>query len=258
MTLEAVTFDRMPVTAADDALINTNGLTLDRIVSGYRSELAYNYSGLTATINPGAAVIQGRLVKINAPMRLTLPANSKGYIVIEIDTGKINTSTGTPGTPDYKPVNNQVSLKWVSDIVQQDINDSGSIYMFPIVEFTTNASNTTLIEYKQPHGGSTSRGSYIRYPDGTLICYIGNIECTTSCTIQAGSVYRTASQAWVFPVSFKYVPAVTSSISGNLGYGWSGLGDAANGNTQASFVAYSPTSSSAKPKLALIAIGRWK
>ncbi|MFT8813209.1 hypothetical protein [Oenococcus sp.] len=102
-------------------------------------------NGLVATIDTGQAIIQGALVEITEEETLTLPANAAGKICIVVDLTKTNTFVGTAGDNDYAPTINQIYLAAVtSALTQDDLNNGGFIYEFPIATFSTTASSATI------------------------------------------------------------------------------------------------------------------
>lgn len=144
MTITGTTFDRMRVTPDKDALLYYSlNQGINRVIKGYKNNLELVVSGLNVSVNTGAAVIKGRLVEVTELHKLTVPANTSGYIVLTIDLTQQNSSTGTPGNSDYLPVNNQVSVQVVDKLVQQDLLNDGLIYMFPLASYTSNGTTVT-------------------------------------------------------------------------------------------------------------------
>ena len=144
MTIEGITFDLMKVTPADDALIYQS-VYGDRILNN-SEKMNVTATGLNVYVAPGNAVVQGRLIKITSPERLSIPANSSGWICLTIDLTQVNSFTGTPGSTNYKPVNNQVRLEIVNKLVQQDLMTTGKLYTFPIASYSSNASTTYVVD----------------------------------------------------------------------------------------------------------------
>ena len=151
MTVTGPTFDRMRVTPKDDALFyNMMMQGINRCIRGYKKNLNLVVSGLNVNIDTGAAIIYGRMVEVTELHRLTVPANTSGYIVLTIDLTQENTSTGTPGNSDYLPINNQVSAQVVDKLVQQNLMNDGLIYMYPLASYKstgTSVSITNMREY---------------------------------------------------------------------------------------------------------------
>ncbi len=144
MAIIAPTFDFMKVAPGDDAHLynyfaNGNGIDPD-----WGSRFKVTASGLDATVQTGMAMVQGRMIKNTSNLVIPLPANSSGSIVITVDLTVTNTFSGTPGDDNYKPVNNQVRIERVASLVQQDLLNGGSIYMFELATYTSNGSVATV------------------------------------------------------------------------------------------------------------------
>lgn len=199
------TFDKMRVTPAADSLMYHHlDMKRDKWIQGYKGNITPRASGLNVIIDTGAAIIKGRLVEILEPITLSIPANTMGFIVIEIDLTKTNTATGTPGSADYTPVNNQVTLKYVDAMVQQDITNGGQIYQYPIAGYSSNGSSVTLYNaetnryrLKQAPGGNWK--SY--YDDRDLLIWdLGNVAVCTGYITRAKSVSgTTVTDAFLYP-----------------------------------------------------------
>lgn len=140
------TFDRMRITPDKDALVYKSlaGGQYNYIINNYKNNMWITAQNLTVTVDTGAAIIKGRMVEILEPMTMTVPANWTGFLVITIDLTKTNTSTGTPGNADYLPVNNQVYLQLVNNLVMQDINNGGQIYQFALCGIKSTGSAVAL------------------------------------------------------------------------------------------------------------------
>lgn len=146
MAITGSTFDRMRVTPINDSRTYYGAYSRNIIVRNVYGGDGFNRTtnGLEVTINPGVAMIMGRQVELTDAITLAVPANSKGYLVITIDLSKENTSTGTPGQPDYSPVNNQVSMRVVTTLTQQDLTDGGQVYDFPLYSYVSTGSAVTI------------------------------------------------------------------------------------------------------------------
>lgn len=143
--LQGFQFDKMQAYPTTDASLFSY-LAGDRsfIIPNRGNELNVTTSELNITVDTGEALILGRQIKITEPMVLTIGANQNGYLVIEIDLSKANTSTGTPGQPDYDPINNQLSLKFVNNLTQDNINDGGLIYQFNLGTVSSTSNSITF------------------------------------------------------------------------------------------------------------------
>lgn len=142
MTLQGYQFDKAKVTPEADAqLYSYLAQSSDnKVISG----LTATATGLNVYVSSGKALVQGRLVDNGQQMQLTAQANKTGYVCITIDLTQDNTSTGTPGTSGYLPVNNQLRLELVDLLNQQDLNSGGLIYTFPIYSYISTGATVTL------------------------------------------------------------------------------------------------------------------
>ena len=142
MTLQGYQFDKAKVTPEADAQLYSylaQGSD-NKVISG----LTATATGLNVYVASGKALVQGRLVEVTQQHQLTAQANKTGYICITIDLTQNNTSTGTPGTSGYLPVNNQLRLELVSVLNQQYLNSGGLIYTFPLYSYVSTGATVTL------------------------------------------------------------------------------------------------------------------
>ncbi|QIW57904.1 hypothetical protein GU334_02745 [Lactococcus raffinolactis] len=147
MTLQGYQFDKAKVTPEADAqLYSYLAQSSDnKVISG----LTVTATGLNVYVASGKALVQGRLIENTQQMQLTAQANKTGYVCITIDLTQTNTSTGTPGTSSYIPVNNQLRLELVETLIQQDLNTGGGlIYTFPLYSYVSTGTSITLIKNK--------------------------------------------------------------------------------------------------------------
>jgi len=99
----------------------------------------------------------------------------------------------------------------------------------------------------------TNRGQYIRYADGTQICWSYNAGDLASSS-SSGNVFRTTTEVtWTFPVAFIEAPVVT--VSTDIASRWGAVG--AVTSTTVDFRQYSATSVTATVATKLMAVGRW-
>ncbi|WP_312185034.1 hypothetical protein [Pseudolactococcus raffinolactis] len=142
MTLQGYQFDKAKVTPEADAqLYSYLAQSSDnKVISG----LTATTTGLNVYVAAGKALVQGRLIENGQQMQLTAQANKTGYVCITIDLTQDNTSTGTPGTSNYAPVNNQLRLELVDTLNQQNLNSGGLIYTFPLYSYVSTGATLTL------------------------------------------------------------------------------------------------------------------
>lgn len=147
MTIQGYQFDKMKVTPESDAALFSylaQGLD-NKVFKGMTATV----SGLNVYIETGKALVQGRFVEVTQQHQLSAQANTSGYVVITIDLTQSNTATGTPGTGNYLPINNQLRLELVETLNQQDLSAGGVIYTLPIYTYSSTGTSATLTKYKQ-------------------------------------------------------------------------------------------------------------
>ena len=142
MTLQGYQFDKAKVTPEADAQLYSYlaKASDNKVISG----LTVTATGLNVYVAAGKALVQGRLVEVTQQHQLTAQANKTGYVCITIDLTQNNTSTGTPGTSGYLPVNNQLRLELVDVLNQQYLNSGGLIYTFPLYSYVSTGATVTL------------------------------------------------------------------------------------------------------------------
>lgn len=98
---------------------------------------------------------------------------------------------------------------------------------------------------------SNANGSYVKFSDGTLICW-GSKSVTTASG--SGTFPYSGVATWTFPYAFSSVPVVTSSIEKAATY-WN---TTVTSITTSSCSVYGAGNTTATVTLHCIAIGRWK
>lgn len=99
----------------------------------------------------------------------------------------------------------------------------------------------------------TNRGQYIRYADGTQICWSYNAGDLASSSA-SGNVFRTTTEVtWTFPVAFIEAPVVT--VSTDIASRWGAVG--AVTSTTVDFRQYSAVTTAATVATKIVAVGRW-
>lgn len=107
-----------------------------------------------------------------------------------------------------------------------------------------------IIEY-----GSNANGEYIKYADGTMICWadISSGSLAISTAFLGG--FRSDGQTWTFPAEFSDTPKVSISPTSLTAFG---VAPASRITTSATFVYTAVTSQGSSARSATaIAIGRW-
>ena len=103
--------------------------------------------------------------------------------------------------------------------------------------------------------GSNSNGTWVKYPDGTMICYA---EYTATISSSYGGTYYAGG--WHFPLAFIEIPVVLFSAK-TYPYGLVALEDfsaSVTGNFTIQSVSTTPTLNSSTITFSMCAIGRWK
>lgn len=116
-----------------------------------------------------------------------------------------------------------------------------------------------LDDYIITLSASNSNGWYIQFGEGTQICG-HTMEADSAIDTAFGSVFSTESTTWAFPTSFAsgtkpFVSAFTVETAGTT---WAGLGSSVVSENTMSFKVFRGSSTTAIPKVGLLAIGRWK
>lgn len=143
MSLRGYQFDKCLVDARADASLYSNlNSNWNYVLPNRGNRMEITSNGLNITVDTGQVLIMGRLVEITEPMTIPIPPNSTGYVVIEVDLNKINTSTGTGDS--YQVINNQLSLKFVNTIIANDLNNGGTLHQQALCSVTSTATNATF------------------------------------------------------------------------------------------------------------------
>lgn len=106
--------------------------------------------------------------------------------------------------------------------------------------------------------GSNSNGSWIKYSDGTMICY-QSFTCNVNYSTKYGSGYyaEITDEIKSFPVSFIETPKVSIGLATNYGIGCA-LRDTNSEKCATNIFVYTFASRTDTITLNIIAIGRWK
>ena len=174
MTLNGYQFDKSKVTPESDAALYSylaQGGLDNKVISG----LTATATGLNVYVEAGKALVQGRLIENGQQMQLTAQANKAGYICITIDLTQSNAATGTPGASNYVPVNNQLRLELVEILNQQNLNNDGLIYTFPIYSYSTTGTSVTLTKLTANYWGRKERSFNLSYGITANIARVGNM-----------------------------------------------------------------------------------
>lgn len=103
--------------------------------------------------------------------------------------------------------------------------------------------------------GSNANGEYVRYADGTQICWTAASEITSGpITTASGPVFTSANIIWIYPVAFVSVPQPLPGKSGATSR-W--ISASSVGLTSAVFRAFSTVTIATDIAIGAAVIGRW-
>lgn len=123
-----------------------------------------------------------------------------------------------------------------------------------IVSPKVNALDLELDSKNVVERGGNANGSYVRFADGTQICW--RILTATAAINQAFyGGFRSAPATLALPAGFVEPPTVTTNAAGGSGYG-SGLRDTSVGSVEVFFTSVASVASSTC-YMTVQAIGRW-
>ena len=196
MTLQGYQFDKSKVTPEADAQLYSylaQGSD-NKVISG----LTVTATGLNVYVASGKALVQGRLIDNGQQMQLAAQANKTGYVCITIDLTQNNTSTGTPGTSDYLPVNNQLRFELVDVLNQQDLNSGGLIYTFPLYSYVSTGASVALTKLER---------NYYKATESTVIDLGWGLKVTA-----------TKSGKYIF-INGTTTPASSAGVTGGVSVG---------------------------------------
>lgn len=166
MTLKGYQFDRETVPPLAEArLFDFFNRGNNIVLPGIENGMSVTTSGLTATIDTGMCIIKGRGVQVISPHDVSIPQNASGYLVITIDLTQVNHSTGAVGTDSYIVENNQIRAEYVTELIRQDVNNTGTgIFMLNLGSITSTTTSTSYIRYNPTYSSFSS----LLYPVGAI------------------------------------------------------------------------------------------
>lgn len=103
--------------------------------------------------------------------------------------------------------------------------------------------------------GSNANGEYVKYADGTQICWMARTDNVAIDQSSTGVFYSTSS-GWTYPVSFSSTPAVLGNGRRASGITWVVVGSPSASSVLYNHVA-AQSQGSLGASIALVAIGRW-
>ncbi len=122
-----------------------------------------------------------------------------------------------------------------------------------IPSFSKNKEKGYIVE-----SGSNTNGEYIKFSDGTMICYKVTDTIAMNIDIAWGSMYEGSVDIGQFPANFTETPAISASPFGS-GMLVEQAGANATQNSWGLVTAVRPTPvQNVSARFYLIAIGKWK
>lgn len=107
--------------------------------------------------------------------------------------------------------------------------------------------------------GSNANENWVRYADGTQICWVSRFQVGQGITTAIGNFFRSDPLEWTYPKPFISIPSITHSADVNVAYSWTSLGNRGASIANAVVCVISTTSNSTViPSVSIVAIGRWK
>lgn len=100
--------------------------------------------------------------------------------------------------------------------------------------------------------GNNNNGRWIRFYDGTQICWLSGLTSSGSINLTSGGLYRSGNISWTFPKSFSSNVAIFGTTT--LWSTWATSNE--QSNTTGTFVQWS-TGSRGRVAMSVMAIGRW-
>lgn len=155
---------------------------------------------------------------------------------------------------------NNTNIEKIDNNVKIEIKDEiiENVEKIPTIETNVNELNEKVDSIIE--SGSNENGNYIKYSDGTMICY-GHVDKKLSGMAAWGSLYNLdMTDVLSYPQNFITLPIVNMNIisdgAGSVA-GWiANITTTNDGITKATFVR--PTTSLYEIRMAYIAIGKWK
>ena len=120
------------------------------------------------TVDTGEAIIYGRHITNTSIINLTIDSNFEGYVVIEIDLSKINEKNYQEGET-WNIVNNQLQVKLVTNLKQENLLNNGLIYDFNLGKIKYNGQGAPIFTKEESPKNMISNMLDIFYPVGSII-----------------------------------------------------------------------------------------
>lgn len=115
------------------------------------------------------------------------------------------------------------------------------------------ADGTNVVE-----SGTTATGKWVKFYDGTMICYLYTTQTTVSINTAYGSLFQ-GSYTWTFPVAFISTPTVTcGAFKHGTGASWGTVADVSTTNSNLRGIDVYSRASGTATLIQAMAIGKWK
>ena len=158
--------------------------------------------------------------------------------------------------PDIADINKVTDndMNEIKSVVNNNANNVGDLsnLITPVLTNLVGAINSIV------ESGSNANGSWIKYSDGTMICWKEYTFTGINFTTAWGSVYETAYQEFgATPQTFIATPIVFANNGNGAMAGIEGINNTSTnsfGRTQL----YRPVTGTATGTINLLAIGKWK
>lgn len=186
-----------------------------------------NVNSTTTAFSPtsGALIVAGGIGCGNVAASGTITTTSNMFAA----TPAVNTKSTTVAT-----------TAWVYGQMVGSVSQSGGVPTGRIIE-----------------RGSNGNGEYVRYADGTQICWGGNASAGRfNVTSPSGPLYYSGSASFTFPVSFSVAPSVSMNPYNTVNYFCWCASDSTPTTTGCQAYLVSPVNT-AQGNMQYIAIGRW-
>lgn len=142
MAFRGATFDTTPVISRDDGAMYQNHLK-NGIYKDVLNELLSTSSGLDITVKSGYVSVLGRQIVNDIDEIITIDGgNAEGFVIVKID---LNQLPGAQVSVTFK----QAATLGAVVLVQDDLNNGGLIYEYPIDDYVSDGVNITLNDSRE-------------------------------------------------------------------------------------------------------------
>lgn len=137
MAFRGMTFDTTPVISRDDGAMYQNHLK-NGIYKDVLNELFTTSSGLDITVQSGYVSVLGRQIVNDINELVTIDGGiAEGFVIVKID---LNQLPGEQVSLTFK----QAATLGAVVLIQDDLNNGGLIYEYPIWDYVSNGVTITL------------------------------------------------------------------------------------------------------------------